>query len=83
MIEMQKITDSPINRGKRVVNLIYIVKITIGLLLCFMAGAVFVWGRIAYGDFGTIKFVVIFVIITSFFENIWNATCVLLNIYVR
>lgn len=71
MIQMQKIADSSINKGKRIVNLVYIVKITVGLLLCIMSVAVFTWGRIVYGDFGTIKFIAIFVIITSLAENIW------------
>lgn len=72
IIQMQKIADSKIDRNKSAVNDVYIVKITVGTLLCIMFISVTVWARIVYGDFGIIKFIAFFVIIVSLFENIWS-----------
>lgn len=72
IIQMQKIADSKIDKNKRAVNAVYIVKITAGSLLCIMFISVSVWARIVYGDFGIIKFIAFFVIIVSLVENIWS-----------
>ncbi len=72
IIQMQKIADSKIDKNKRVANAVYIVKITVGVLLCIMFISVSVWARITYGDFGIIKFTAFFVIIVSCVENIWS-----------
>lgn len=72
MIQLQKIADSKIDKNKRAVSIVYIVKITIGALLSILFISVSVWARIVYGDFGIIKFIAFFVIIVSLVENIWN-----------
>lgn len=72
IIQMQKIADSKIDKNKRAINAVYIVKITAGALLCIMFISVSVWARIAYGDLGIIKFIAFFVIIVSLIENIWS-----------
>lgn len=72
IIQMQKIADSKIDKNKRAVNAVYIVKITIGALLSIIFIFVSVWARIVYGDFGIIKFIAFFVIIVSLVENIWS-----------
>lgn len=72
IIQMQKIADSKIDKNKRAVNIVYIVKITVGALLCIMFISVSVWARIVYGDFGIIKFIAFCVILVSCIENIWN-----------
>lgn len=72
IIQLQKITDSKIDKNKTAVNIVYIVKITIGMLLSILFISVSFWARIVYGDFGIIKFIAFFVVIVSLAENIWN-----------
>lgn len=72
IIRMQKITDSKIDKNKRAVNAVCIVKITTGMLLCIMFISVSIWAKIEYGDLGIVKFVAFFVIIVSLAENIWS-----------
>ncbi len=72
IIQMQKITDSKIDKNKRAVNIVYIVKITIGVLLSIFFIVVLVWTRIKYGDYEIIKLIAFCVVFISLVENIWN-----------